>query len=67
MPRKDVRLGLETGRTLGVPLPSTAAVQEVLTTADKLGYGQRDIAALYEVLMQMATPPVDGTSQPPRA
>jgi 3-hydroxyisobutyrate dehydrogenase-like beta-hydroxyacid dehydrogenase len=47
---KDIRLALELGRELGVTLPSTEAADEVLQQAEALGFGQRDIAALYEVL-----------------
>jgi 3-hydroxyisobutyrate dehydrogenase-like beta-hydroxyacid dehydrogenase len=47
---KDIRLALETADELHVPLPSAHAADEVLTKADELGYGHRDIAALREVL-----------------
>jgi len=47
---KDIRLALETADELHVPLPSAHAADEVLTRADELGYGHRDIAALREVL-----------------
>jgi 3-hydroxyisobutyrate dehydrogenase-like beta-hydroxyacid dehydrogenase len=47
---KDIRLALETGRSEGVPLPSAALADELLTKASELGYGHRDIAALFEVL-----------------
>jgi 3-hydroxyisobutyrate dehydrogenase-like beta-hydroxyacid dehydrogenase len=47
---KDIRLALETADELHVPLPSAHAAEEVLTRADELGYGHRDIAALREVL-----------------
>jgi len=47
---KDIRLALETADELHVPLPSGRAADEVLTRADELGYGHRDIAALREVL-----------------
>ena len=53
---KDIRLALETADELHVPLPSAHAADEVLTRADELGYGHRDIAALREVL----TPASDG-------
>ena len=48
--RKDIRLALEAGGELGVPLPSTRAADEVLARANELGYGHRDIAAIFEVL-----------------
>jgi 3-hydroxyisobutyrate dehydrogenase-like beta-hydroxyacid dehydrogenase len=47
---KDIRLALQTADELHVPLPSARAADEVLTRADELGYGHRDIAALREVL-----------------
>jgi len=52
--QKDVALALDTGRELHVPLPSAAAADSVLTIARALGYEQRDIAALFEVLERMA-------------
>jgi 3-hydroxyisobutyrate dehydrogenase-like beta-hydroxyacid dehydrogenase len=56
--QKDVVLALETARQLRVPLPSAAAADEVLTLARGLGYERRDIAALFEVLAQLAGEPV---------
>ena len=47
---KDIRLALETGRSEGVPLPSAALADELFTKASELGYGHRDVAALFEVL-----------------
>ena len=47
---KDIRLALATGRSEGVPLPSASLVDEVFTQASELGYGHRDVAALFEVL-----------------
>jgi 3-hydroxyisobutyrate dehydrogenase-like beta-hydroxyacid dehydrogenase len=47
---KDIRLALQTADELHVPLPSAHAADEVLTKADELGYGHRDIAVLREVL-----------------
>jgi 3-hydroxyisobutyrate dehydrogenase-like beta-hydroxyacid dehydrogenase len=47
---KDIRLALATGRSEGVPLPSAAVADELLTKASELGYGHRDIASLFEVL-----------------
>jgi 3-hydroxyisobutyrate dehydrogenase-like beta-hydroxyacid dehydrogenase len=51
---KDLRLALEAGRDLAVPLPSTATTADLLAWAGELGYGHRDIAALFEVLAQTA-------------
>jgi hypothetical protein len=35
---------------LDVPLPSAKVADEMLSMAERLGYGARDIAALYQVL-----------------
>jgi 3-hydroxyisobutyrate dehydrogenase-like beta-hydroxyacid dehydrogenase len=50
---KDIRLALETGRSEGVPLPSAALADKLFTKASELGYGHRDVAALFEVLGQL--------------
>ena len=47
---KDIRLALDVGEQLEVPLPSARAADELLVRAGELGYGHRDIAALFEVL-----------------
>jgi 3-hydroxyisobutyrate dehydrogenase-like beta-hydroxyacid dehydrogenase len=52
--QKDLSLALETARRLEVPLPSTAVANELLTTARARGYGERDIAALFAVLGELA-------------
>ena len=52
--QKDIVLALDTARQLHVPLPSAAVADELLTVARALGYEQRDIAALFEVLAQLA-------------
>ena len=48
--QKDIRLALQAATRLGLALPSAATADDMLTTARDLGYGERDIAALYEVL-----------------
>jgi 3-hydroxyisobutyrate dehydrogenase-like beta-hydroxyacid dehydrogenase len=48
--RKDIRLALAMARELGITLPSTGVVNDVLTKAVEVGYERRDIAALFEVL-----------------
>ena len=55
--QKDVALALDAGRELHVPLPSAAAADSVLTVARALGYERRDLAALFEVLAQLAGEP----------
>ena len=57
MMRKDLGLTLAMARELGVPLPSTAVADELLTSASKLGYEHRDIAVLFRVLSEMTSPP----------
>jgi 3-hydroxyisobutyrate dehydrogenase-like beta-hydroxyacid dehydrogenase len=52
---KDIRLALATGRSEGAPLPSASVADEVFTQASELGYGHRDVAALFEVLSRLAT------------
>jgi 3-hydroxyisobutyrate dehydrogenase-like beta-hydroxyacid dehydrogenase len=50
MLRKDIDLALDAGRDENVPLPSAATARDILAKASELGYGDRDIAALHEVL-----------------
>jgi hypothetical protein len=40
-----------------VVLPAAARTDEILTEAGELGYGGRDIAALFEVLGRMSAAP----------
>jgi 3-hydroxyisobutyrate dehydrogenase-like beta-hydroxyacid dehydrogenase len=49
---KDIRLARAAADELAVPLPSTTAVDQMLTTATRLGYGHRDLASLHEVLAE---------------
>jgi 3-hydroxyisobutyrate dehydrogenase-like beta-hydroxyacid dehydrogenase len=51
--QKDIVLALDAARQLGVPLPSAAAADELLTLARARGYERRDIAALPEVLAEL--------------
>jgi 3-hydroxyisobutyrate dehydrogenase len=48
--QKDLALALELGRTLDVPMPATAASNEVLTLARRLGYGDGDLARVADTL-----------------
>jgi len=52
--QKDLILALDAARQLGVPLPTTAAVNDLLTLARMLGYERRDITSVHEVLAEMA-------------
>ena len=52
--QKDIRLARATADELGIPLPSAAIADEMLTRASELGYAHRDLAALHEVLAELA-------------
>jgi 3-hydroxyisobutyrate dehydrogenase-like beta-hydroxyacid dehydrogenase len=52
--QKDLLVALEMGRQLGVPLPTTATTNEMLTAARALGLEKKDFAALFDVLSAMA-------------
>jgi 3-hydroxyisobutyrate dehydrogenase-like beta-hydroxyacid dehydrogenase len=54
MMQKDLRLALELGRTVGVPLPATGVVQEMLTAARGLGVGHFDFAVVFDVLAALS-------------
>jgi len=54
MMQKDVRLALEMGRQLAVPLPTTAAANEWLTAARAMGLGDRDFAAVFQALARVS-------------
>jgi 3-hydroxyisobutyrate dehydrogenase-like beta-hydroxyacid dehydrogenase len=59
--RKDIRLALQEARRRGLALPSAAAADGVLAVATDLGYAERDIAGIREVLSRMGSTP-EGTS-----
>ena len=54
MMQKDLRLALEMGCGLNVPLPTTAVTNELLTAARGMGLADQDFAVLFEVLARMA-------------
>jgi 3-hydroxyisobutyrate dehydrogenase-like beta-hydroxyacid dehydrogenase len=54
MMQKDMLLALELGRQVDVPLPTTAATNEMLTAARGMGLAKKDFAILFEVLARMA-------------
>jgi 3-hydroxyisobutyrate dehydrogenase-like beta-hydroxyacid dehydrogenase len=54
MMQKDMNLALEAGRKLDVPMPMTAASNELLTAARGMGLEEQDFAVVYEVLAQLA-------------
>src|ERR1035438_2447493 len=47
MMQKDMLLAMELGRQLDVPLPTTAATNEMLTTARGMGLPEKDFAILF--------------------
>jgi hypothetical protein len=55
--RTDIHLALAMARDLGIPLPHTGAAAEMLDRAVELGYGRRDIAAVFEVRARTNVPP----------
>ena len=52
--QKDVSLALEMGRRLNVPLPTTAVTNEFLTAARGSGLGDKDFAAVFNLLAQLS-------------
>ena len=54
MMQKDLLLALEMGRSLDVPLPTTAVTNEMLTAARGMGLEKKDFAVLFEVLAKLA-------------
>lgn len=54
MMQKDITLALELGRELQVFLPTGGMVNEMLSAARAQGLGERDVAALYELLARMS-------------
>lgn len=54
MMEKDVRLALELGEELGVPLASAQLTKEMLAKATAMGYSDEDFAALFKVVAQAA-------------
>jgi 3-hydroxyisobutyrate dehydrogenase-like beta-hydroxyacid dehydrogenase len=54
MMQKDMVLALEAGRQLDVPMPTTAAANELLTAARGMGLGHEDFAVVYQVLAELA-------------
>ena len=54
MMQKDMLLALEMGRSLDVPLPTTAVSNEFLTAARGMGFAKQDFAVVFKVLAQMS-------------
>ncbi|MFZ0884534.1 MAG: NAD(P)-dependent oxidoreductase [Candidatus Acidiferrales bacterium] len=54
MMQKDMLLALEMGRSLDVPLPTTAVTNEFLTAARGMGFEKKDFAVVFDVLARMS-------------
>jgi 3-hydroxyisobutyrate dehydrogenase-like beta-hydroxyacid dehydrogenase len=54
MMQKDTSLALEMGRMLGVPLPTGAIANEMLTAARGIGLEEKDCAALFNLLATLS-------------
>jgi 3-hydroxyisobutyrate dehydrogenase len=54
MMQKDMLLALDMGSRLGVPLPTTAVTNEMLTAARGMGLAHHDFAVVFEVLARLA-------------
>jgi 3-hydroxyisobutyrate dehydrogenase-like beta-hydroxyacid dehydrogenase len=54
MMQKDMLLALELGRQVDVPLPSTAAANEMLTAARAMGLQEQDFAIVFQVLARLS-------------
>jgi len=54
MMQKDMVLAMDLGRQLDVPLPTTAASNEILTAARAMGLAKYDFACMFDVLAAMS-------------
>jgi 3-hydroxyisobutyrate dehydrogenase-like beta-hydroxyacid dehydrogenase len=54
MMQKDMLLALEMGRTLNVPVPTTAVSSEFLTAARGMGLEKLDFACVFDVLAKLS-------------
>ncbi len=54
MMQKDMRLALELGRKVDVPLPTTSVTNEFLTAARAMGWKEQDFAVVFNVLAEMS-------------
>ncbi|MDP9134131.1 MAG: NAD(P)-dependent oxidoreductase [Actinomycetota bacterium] len=61
---KDILLALQAATALGVTLPSAATAEDMLAKARELGYGERDIAALHQVLGRLGGTDTDQDEHP---
>ena len=54
MMQKDMKLVMELGHEVNVPLPSSATANEFLTAARGMGLAHEDFAVIFQVLARMA-------------
>ena len=54
MMQKDMLLAMELGRHVDVPLPMTAAANEMLTAARGMGFAEQDFAVVFQVLARLS-------------
>jgi len=54
MIQKDLGLALDTGRALGVPLPTVALTDELLTAARGLDLADYDFAVVFDVIARLS-------------
>jgi 3-hydroxyisobutyrate dehydrogenase-like beta-hydroxyacid dehydrogenase len=54
MMQKDMLLAMELGRSLDVPVPTTAVSNEFLTAAKGMGWEKLDFACVFDVLARMS-------------
>jgi 3-hydroxyisobutyrate dehydrogenase-like beta-hydroxyacid dehydrogenase len=54
MMQKDTGLALEMGKRLAVPLPTTAIANEFLSAGRAMGLGEKDFAAVFQVLAHLS-------------
>jgi 3-hydroxyisobutyrate dehydrogenase-like beta-hydroxyacid dehydrogenase len=57
---KDIGLALAMAADLNVPLASADVADKALSRAEELGFGKRDLAALFQVLERMTSQPRTG-------
>ena len=54
MIQKDLRLALDAGRELGIPLPTTAVTDQFLNSAQGMGLADQDFVILFDILRRLA-------------
>jgi len=54
MMQKDMNLALGLGQQLGVPMPTSAASNELLSAANGMGLGEYDFAIVFDVMAKMS-------------